>query len=238
MTMSFSVMYSESVPGGASWSCRLRRGQGLRLVDTSGRANVSMILLRSDAPVERYNMPDTLKSQHIARLAAPCALHSDMGHVLASLVEDSTGWHDTVTGCSSADSVAERFGTGTYQQRRNARITNARDHFLVELGKHGLGERDIPTCVNLFTSIAVAEDGALSWAPRGGPGRSATLRFEMDVLVALSATPHPMDPATSWAPEGVQLEILRCPPPGPDDPVRTSCEQNGRAFLLTERIFP
>lgn len=236
--MSDSVLYAESVPGGASWSARLRRGQGLRLRDSSGRANVSMVLLRADAPTERYNMPDTLKAQHIARLAAPCALYSDMGHVLASMVEDSTGWHDTVTGCSSSASVAARFGAGTYQRLRNGRITNARDHFLVELGKYGLGERDTPSCVNLFTCIAVAEDGALMWAPRGGPGRHVALRFEMDVLVVLSATPHPMDPEPSWSPAGVELEILRCPPPGPDDPVRTSCEQNGRGFLLTERLFP
>jgi hypothetical protein len=134
--------------------------------------------------------------------------------------------------------VAARFGVGTYQRLRNGRITNARDHFLVELGKYGLGERDIPSCVNLFTCIAVAEDGSLMWTPRGGPGRHAALRFEMDVLVALSATPHPLDPEPSWSPAGVELEILRCMPPAPDDPVRTSCEQNGRGFLLTERLFP
>lgn len=236
--MTYSVSYSESVPAGASWSARLRRGQGLRLRDVSGRANVSMILLRSDDPTERYNMPDTLKAQHIARLAAPCALYSDMGHVLASMVEDSTGWHDTVAGCSNSASVAARFGAGTYQRLRNERFTNARDHFLVELGKYGLGERDVPSCVNLFTSIAVGEDGALEWAPRGGPGRYVALRFEMDVLVALSATPHPLDPTPTWSPAGVELEVLRCPAPGADDPVRTSCEQNGRGFLLTERIFP
>ena len=186
--MGSELLYSEHVPGGASWSARLRRGQGLRLRDASGLANASMILLRADDPTERYNMPDTLKCQHIARLAAPCAMYSDMGHVLASLVEDSTGWHDTVTGTSDADSVRTKFGKGTYQELRNARHTNARDHFLVELGKYGLSERDVPSCINLFTTITVSEDGTLSWAPRPGPGRHVALRFEMDVLVAISAT--------------------------------------------------
>lgn len=237
MTMNEELLYSEHVPGGASWSAVVRRGRALRLRDPSGRANASMLLLRADQPVERYNMPDTLKAQHIARLAAPCALYSDMGHVLASLVEDSTGWHDTVTGCSSAETARRRFGSGSYQERRNGRITNARDHFLVELGKYGLGERDLSSCVNLFTSVAVSEDGSLSWAPRGGAGRFATLRMEMDVLVVVSAVPHPLDPEPSWNPAPLDLEILRVDAPGPDDPVRLSCEQNGRGFVLTERMF-
>lgn len=231
------ILYTENVPGGASWSARLRRGQGLRLRDALGGANASMQILRSDDPTERYNMPDTLKCQHIARLAAPCALYSDMGHVLASLVEDSTGWHDTVTGCGDAATTLAKYGPGTYQALRNGRHTNARDHFLVELGKYGLGERDLGTSVNWFTSIAVAEDGRLTWAPRGGAGRFATLRFEMDVLVAVSATPHPMDPAEEWDPRPVELEVLRFDPPGPQDPVRLSCPQNGRGFTLTERLY-
>lgn len=235
--MDAELLYTESLPGGASWSGILKRGRGLRIRDTSGTANVSALFLRADAPTERYNMPDTLKAQHIARLAAPCALYSDMGHVLASLVEDSTGWHDTVTGYSSAASCEAKFGRASYQQARNSRITNARDHFLVELGKYGLGERDLPSCANFFTTVSVSDEGDLSWAPRGGAGRHVALRFEMDVLVVLSATPHPMDPVATWNPGGVELEILRFPAPGPDDPVRNSCEQNGRGFLLTERIF-
>lgn len=234
--MDSELLYTEHLPDGASWSGVLRRGRGLRLRDTTGTANVSALFLRADNPVERYNMPDTLKAQHIARLAAPCALYSDMGHVLASLVEDSTGWHDTVTGCSNS-ATAARYGASTYQEARNSRVTNARDHFLVELGKYGLGERDIPSCVNFFTTVVVSEEGDLSWAPRGGAGRHVALRFEMDVLVVLSATPHPLDPTTAWSPSGVDLEILRFPAPGPDDPVRCSCEQNGRGLLLTERMF-
>ncbi len=91
--------------------------------------------------------------------------------------------------------------------------------------------------MNWFTSVAVAENGALSWAPRGGAGRFVTLRFEMDVLVAISATPHPLDPALAWSPKPVDLDILRFDPPGPADAVRNSCEQNGRGFTLTERLY-
>ena len=41
--------------------------------------------LPADLTVERYNLPDTLKGQHIFYLRHPYCLHSDMGRVLANL---------------------------------------------------------------------------------------------------------------------------------------------------------
>jgi uncharacterized protein len=232
-----TLLYSETLPGGASWSARLRRGQGLRLVDASGTANVALSLLRADDPTERFNLPDTLKSQHIARLTYPYVMQSDMGHVMASITEDTSGWHDVLGGLSDAISVATQYGEATYQTHRNARHTNAREHFLVELGKYGLTERDLPSAVNFFSRVSVKEGGSLAWEPQGKPSQSVTLRFEMDMLVVVSATPHPLDPSTAWTPAGVELEVLRMNPPRPDDPSRTVCDQNARAFTLTERLF-
>jgi len=232
-----TLLYSETLPGGASWSARLRRSQGLRLVDASGTANVALTLLRADDPTERLNLPDTLKSQHIARLTYPYVLQSDMGHVLASVTEDTSGWHDVLCGLSDAALVEAKYGEATYQAARNARHTNAREHVLVELGKYGLSERDLPSAVNLFSRVSVKEGGALAWEPQGKPGQSVTLRFEMDVLIVVSATPHPLDPSTTWAPQGVELEVLRCSPPRADDPSRTVRPENDRAFTLTERLY-
>lgn len=230
------ILHTETIPGGASWSARLRRGQGLRIKDASGKGNAVLGLWRSDDPTERFNLPDTLKSQHIARLAAPCTLQSDMGHVLASLVADSCGWHDVLGGFSDPAMVVARYGNTSYQTHRNQRVTNSRDHFLVELGKYGLGERDLCAAVNLFSKIAVSEDGDLEWKRSGAPGQELTLRFEMDVLVVLSATPHPLDPRPEWNPSDLELEVLRLPVPDADDPCRVSCPENGRAFELTERL--
>lgn len=232
-----TLLYTEHLQGGASWSARLRRGQGLRVVDASGHGNAVLGLWRADDPLERFNLPDTLKSQHVARVAAPCTLQSDMGHVLASVVSDSCGWHDVLCGLSDARRVEAKYGTTTYQDKRNARTTNARDHFLVELGKYGLGERDLVAPINLFSKVVVSDDGSLSWVAAGTIGQFLTLRFEMDVLVVLSATPHPLDPAAEWSPSDLRLEILSLSPVCPDDPCRLGCPENGRAFELTERLF-
>lgn len=232
-----TLLYTESLPGGASWSARLRRGQGLRVVDASGRGNAVLGLWRADDPLERFNLPDTLKSQHIARVAAPCTLQSDMGHVLASVVSDTCGWHDVLCGFAHAGRMDSRYGHTTYQDKRNERTTDARDHFLVELGKYGLGERDLVAPINLFSKAAVSVDGSIGWVANGKPGQFLTLRFEMDVLVVLSATPHPLDPSTEWKPAELRLEVLSLSPVCPDDPCRVACPENGRAFELTERLF-
>ena len=67
------------------WSGVIGRGKTLRLTDLEGGANVGVLLYHADVPSERYNMPDTLKGQHIFYLRAPYCLHSDMGRILASI---------------------------------------------------------------------------------------------------------------------------------------------------------
>ena len=63
-----SVLWEESIPGGATWSHVLKRGTALRLTDLHGGANAGAIFYNFECAAERYNMPDTLKAQHIARL--------------------------------------------------------------------------------------------------------------------------------------------------------------------------
>ena len=115
----------------------LKRGTALRITDPEGSANAGAIFYNFECPVERYNMPDTLKAQHIARLTAGLVLYSDMGRVLCSVTGDTTGWHDPIGGCSNRSVRASRERAGRYQGRCNAYHKNALDSFLVELGNNG-----------------------------------------------------------------------------------------------------
>src|SRR5450432_4263885 len=110
--------FEESLRGGQMWSRVLKRGQSLKLTDVEGGASVAALFYNADQPLERYNMPDTLKAQHIARITAGYVLYSDMGRVLCSVVSDSCGWHDTFTGIADAKSL-EKYGPGDYQTLRN-----------------------------------------------------------------------------------------------------------------------
>ena len=115
----------ELLRGGQAWSRRLRRNQQLRLTDVDGRACVSALFYNARDPLERYNMPDTLKAQFTAFLTAGRVLYSDMGRVLCSIIADDCGWHDTITGLGDAAANQARFGDGTYQSLRNAFHRNA-----------------------------------------------------------------------------------------------------------------
>jgi len=226
------------LPPAASWTRVCRRDTALTLVDLEGGANVAALLYRTGDPLERYCMPDTLKAQHVSRLTAGVALYSDMGRVLASITEDSCGWHDTITGHALSAHVAARWGAVGYQEQRNDWRRSARDAFLVELAKYGLGLRDVVANVNFFTKVAVGEAGELAFvAGNSAPGAQVTLRFELDTLVALSSLPHPLDPATEWAPRPVRLMVADSEPAGVDDPVRTACPENERGFAAAEAML-
>jgi urea carboxylase-associated protein 2 len=232
------MLWDESLRDGAHWSAVLKRGSSLRLTDLEGGANVACLLYNAAQPLERYSMPDTLKAQHTARLTAGHVLYSDMGRILASIVEDTLGWHDPLGATSDAAQVERRFGPTSFAAHRNARHLNGRDSLLAELGKHGLGLRDLIPPVNFFTRIATDEAGRFRFMAGHSPsGGHVTLRFEMPTLVVLASVPHPLDPATHYAPRPVGLTVGTLPPPTADDACRVSCPENGRGFINTERAW-
>jgi len=232
------TFHEEILQPGRMWSRRMRRNQALELTDTVGRGCVAALFYNADDPIERYNMPDTLKGQFTACLTKGHALHSDMGHVLCSIVEDTCGWHDTFTGALDGTAARSRYGDGSYQTLRNDYVRNARDNFLTELGKHGLGKRDVIANVNFFVKVTVSEDGTLSFAANHStPGAAVTLRMDMNVLVVLSNTPHPLDSRTSYAPTPVKLRLFEIGPRPEDDVVFHHRPENARAFALTDLYF-
>ncbi len=232
------TLWEETIQPGATWSHVLKRGTALRLVDLEGGANVGAIFYNFECPTERYNLPDTLKAQHTARLAKDFVLYSDMGRILCSIVEDSIGWHDPIGGTSSAKLVEARYGPSSYQEQRNNYHKNGREGFLVELGKWGLGPRDLVANVNFFSRVDVAEDGGMAFIPANSKaGDYVELRSEMNVLTILNTCQHPLDPNPKYAPKPVRATIRRVPPPAPDDGCRISRPENGRGFTLTERYF-
>lgn len=233
-----STLFETTLEPGAGWSHVLKRGTALRITDLTGGANVSAMFYNADLLVERYNMPDTLKGQHTFFLTRGHVLYSDMGRVLVSIIEDSFGWHDTVTGHSTAESVRACFGESRYQDARNEFHRNARDVFICELEKVGLDSRDLMANVNFFSKVTCGERGDLRLdAERSTAGDSVTLRAEMNTLVALTSCPHPMASEGSYPRTPVRLSILRTALPSADDTCRTSCPQNERAFVNTERYW-
>lgn len=231
-------MFEEVVHAGATWSHVLKRGTALRIKDTVGGANVGAIFYNSENPTERYNMPDTLKAQHIAHLTRGRVLYSDMGRVLCSITEDTVGWHDPLSGCSNSKLVESKYGIARYQEHRNDCHKNAFDGFAIELAKYGLSPRDMAAPINFFSKVVVDNDGNMKFVTANSKaGAYVELRAEMNVLAILNTCQHPLDPNPQYDPKSVSVQIRRVAAPAGDDPCRISRPENERGFVLTERYF-
>jgi uncharacterized protein YcgI (DUF1989 family) len=176
------LVWAEAVPGGSYTTKVLGRGSRLRLIDPDGGACAHLLLFRADAPWERLNVGDTMKVPWQAYLGAGHPLLSDQGRVLATVVADSSGHHDMLCGPTDA-------GRG-----------------LMLLGgiKHGLGARDIPPSVALFSGVRVNSTGALEFTGSAGPGATVDLLIHLPVIVLLVNAAHPLDPA----PDVTDLDVL------------------------------
>jgi len=232
------MLWEEEIPGGAHWSAVIRRGVVLRLTAQADDANVAALFYNREQPLERYNMADTLKAQHIAHLTTGCVCFSDMGRILCSITADTCGWHDPLCGLTDASHIAARYGATRFQEERNQRYVSGREGMLVELGKYGLGERDLVASINFFSKVVVDDSGTMRLvAGHGKAGHFVDLRFEMDTLVLLHAGPHPLAASREYAPPAIRLQASRASPPAADDPCRMRCPENARGFINTERLY-
>ncbi|NJM83141.1 MAG: DUF1989 domain-containing protein [Tabrizicola sp.] len=219
------ILRQETIPPGWYWATRLRKGEALRVAQTGAHAAVALVCWRADDPGERLNLPDTIKVQWTTVISKGRVLFSDAGRVLLSVIEDSCGAHDVLVGGSTAAGNAQG-GHGR----------NTRDNLVLAAAKFGLSRRDIPMALTLFAPTSVAGDGSLGWQTGKLRGDDfVDLRAEMDVLVALSNCPHPLDPAETGG-AAVEISCFAPPPAAPDDICRTATAEARRGFENNAKI--
>ncbi len=224
------IVAEETIPGGWYWSARLRRGESLRIVNDGAASGVSALFWNADDTSERYNAGDTVKVQWSAAIGKGCVLFSDMGRVLMSVTEDTSGGHDALLGGSTAASNRRRYG--------DQALRNSRDNFILAIAKHGLGRRDIPPCITFFAPVRTDAEGRFAWQQDAvKPGDFVDLRAEMNVLVALSNCPHPLAPSPSWTAAPVRAIVWRSSVPGPHDLCRQRTDEAIRGFDNTDALF-
>lgn len=183
-------------------------------------------------------MPDTLKAQHTSRLTKGNVLMSDNGRVLASIVEDSLGWHDTICGYTTRTTTDAKYGTTNYQERRNEWLRSGQENFAIELVRNGLSLRDMVPVVNLFSKVFCDDQGDMHFCSDYClAGATVTLRTEMDILLILSNTPHPLDPRTIYPSAPVKMEVLPAAPVDSQDYCVNYRPENRRAFENTWEYY-
>ena len=230
-------LWTELLPGGHHWSGRIQKGAVLQLKALGANANVSLFCVNAEDKLERYNMPDSLKGQHTAFLTAGNVLYSDLGRVMASIVQDDHAWSDTFCGASRPEQIEKQFGLCAFKDARNDMYQSGLDGLLVEMSKFSLGQTDLSATVNLFSKVTPNDAGALSYIQSDNTNQIAALRFEMDCLVFLSAAPHGLDNSAAYAPADIELSLFKANALGERDICRDSCPQNQRAFQNNARYY-
>lgn len=217
-----SIIHVETIPGGWYWSTSLRIGEAIR-ISRPAASSVAMLAWNATDPSERLNLPDTIKVQWTTTVSRGRVIFSDMGRVLFSVIEDSSGAHDGLAGGSTAASNSARYPGITTR--------NTRDNFVLIAGKLGLTRRDIPSLLSFFAPVRVRDDGAFDWRPElGNAGDYVDLRAEMDLLVGLSNCPHPLDPNSDYAPGPATVTRYRPPTVRADDISRIATAEAIRGF--------
>ncbi|MFD7878408.1 urea amidolyase associated protein UAAP1 [Streptomyces sp. NPDC059766] len=223
------LVWAETVAGGNYTHRVLARGTELRLTDLRGDACAHLLLFAADRPWERLNVADTVKVQWNAYLGEGQLLLSDQGRVLASVVVDTSGRHDTLCGTSTLVRNTARYGDGTAQSASPA----GRELFKLAAAKNGLAPRDLPPSLSFFQGVRVGPDGTLGFTGSAGPGGSVTLRAEQDVTVLIANVPHPADPRPDYLSTPLEVLAWRAAPTGPGDPLWDATPEGRRAFLNT-----
>jgi urea carboxylase-associated protein 1 len=199
---------SHDIPAGRPWSCLLKRGQTLRIIDIEGQQAVDALLYRAEDPAERYSAQDTLRVQGSPYVGLGTRLISNRGRVMARITADTCGRHDTSAGCCSCASNAVRFGEATRRQPA------CRENFVSELSRYGLTRRDIVSNLNFFMNVPIDRLGDFTVVDGiSAPGSHVDVTVETDVIFVLSNCPQINNPCNGFDPSPVRVHIWDPSPP-------------------------
>jgi uncharacterized protein len=238
-----ALTWAETVAPGGYTTAVLARGTRLRLTDRDGDACAHLLLHRADSPHERLNVADTVKVPWQAYLGAGHPLLSGFGRVLATVVADTSGRHDALTGTTTRAGNLARYGAAAPESAAPA----GRELLTLGALKHGLGVRDLPPSISFFQGVRVGPDGTFEWLGSAGPGASLDLLVHVDAIVLLANTAHPLDPrpqftsspleVRAWAAAGDLDRLAAGELVGPLGPEHAQAIANTDADLLARGVL-
>jgi urea carboxylase-associated protein 2 len=224
-----TLLWAETIPGGGYAARRVARGTRLRLLDLEGEANAHVALYNAVMPYERLCVADTVKVLWNAYLSAGSLLLSDQGRVLASVVADTSGRHDTMAGTTSRAGNERRYGDGAAHGPSPA----GRELLLLGAAKFGLSAVDLPPTVSFFKGARVAEDGSLDFVGSSGPSCYVDLLAELDLIVVIANTTNPLDVREAFTCGPLQIRAWRAQPTAEASEHWQRTPEGERAFLNT-----
>jgi hypothetical protein len=192
------------LPAGEYWIAVVAKGERFRIVDVEGNQAADTLLFAAQDPAERYSAVDTIREQGNVYLSKGSRLLSTAGNVLAEIIADTVGRHDTLGGACAAESNAVRYAL------EKQTMHSCRDSYLLAVAENerfGLDKRDLAHNINFFMNVPVTADGGLRFADGlSGAGQYVEMRAAMDIIVLISNCPQLNNPCNAYNP--TPLEIL------------------------------
>src|SRR5271165_4066050 len=99
-----TAAYNEIVAAGEPWIHEIKAGQVFRIVAMGGSQAVDTMFYSACDTSERYSAQDTILAQCNIYLKIGTRLLSNLGRPMLTIVGDSFGRHDTLTGACAAES--------------------------------------------------------------------------------------------------------------------------------------
>jgi len=170
------------VPAGQGAGLRLRRGQELRIIDPEGGQSGDLVAFSRDGR-QRLSNGRTFDYGAKIYVSTGDVLWSDRSNPMLTIVSDQVGRHDFLYSACSLEMYRIQYGMTEYH-------ANCTDNLCSALRELGIEPEPLPTPLNVFMNVDVAEDGRLVFAPpKSRAGDSIVLRAEMDLAIALASCP-------------------------------------------------
>jgi len=199
-----AAVYNYTIPAGEPWLREIKKGQTLRILDLEGNQAVDTLFYNAQDPAERYSAVDTIRAQGSIYLTTGSRLLSTDGHVMATIVADTCGRHDTLGGACAAESNQVRYAL----EKRP--MHNCRDNYLLALAEsdYDMGKRDLTSNINFFMNVPVTPQGQLTFEDGiSEAGKYVELRAEMNLIVLVSNCPQLNNPCNAYNPTPARMLI-------------------------------
>lgn len=159
----------------------VRCGELLRITDPRGEQVSDLTSFSRADPGEWLSSGRTIDYANTIYLTKGHVLYSNRSRPMWTIVDDTVGRHDfLLTPCSPQ--------TFEIIYKNRERHPNCFDNLSSALGPFGIRPDAIPTTLNVFMNVEIAESGELRIRPpRSRPGDYLLLRAEMDMIVGVTA---------------------------------------------------
>jgi uncharacterized protein YcgI (DUF1989 family) len=192
------------IPACEGRGVRIPAGTRFRVVDVEGQQCVDLFVLSAD-DVTEYVSPDHTRVE-LYRMFPRVGQHfftNRRREILLFEEDGSPGVHDMLIAACDPARYA-RLGVQGWH-------ASCQENFLKVVRELGLDYRrnEESGHVNLFTNIAIREDGSMDWLPAPSKaGDYVVLRAEMDCYVIVVACAQDILPINAHKPSSLALEIL------------------------------